>query len=68
MKLNILMDDIKKRNFFGHVNAAVYTIEFQKRGLPHAHIIVWLKRIDLGMQQWLTLSSQLNYQTQQMIR
>jgi hypothetical protein len=44
MKLNILMDDIKKRKFFGLVNAVVYTIEFQKRGLPHAHIIVWLKK------------------------
>jgi hypothetical protein len=40
MKLNILIDDIKKRNFFGPVNAVVYTIEFQKRGLPNAHIIV----------------------------
>jgi hypothetical protein len=40
MKLNILIGDIKKRNFFGPVNAAVYTIEFQKRGLPNAHIIV----------------------------
>jgi hypothetical protein len=44
MKLNILVDDIKKRNFFGRVNAVVYTIEFHKRDLPHAHIIVWLKR------------------------
>jgi hypothetical protein len=39
MKLNILMDDIKKI-FFDPVNVTVYTIEFQKRGLPHAHIIV----------------------------
>jgi hypothetical protein len=44
MKLNILMDDIKKRNFFGPVNADVYTIEFQKCGLPHAHITIWLKK------------------------
>ena len=22
----------------------VYTIEFQKRGLPHVHIIVWIKK------------------------
>jgi hypothetical protein len=44
MKLNILMGDIKKRNFFGLVNADVYTIEFPKRGLPHAHIIVWLRK------------------------
>jgi hypothetical protein len=28
MKLSILMDDIKKRIFFGPINAAVYTIEF----------------------------------------
>jgi hypothetical protein len=42
IKLNILMDGIK--NFFGPVNAAVYTTEFQKRGLPHAHIIVWLRK------------------------
>lgn len=24
-------------------NAEVYTIEFQKRGLPHAHILLWLE-------------------------
>jgi hypothetical protein len=42
MKLNILMDDIKKRNFFGPINAVVYTIDFQKCGLPHDHIIIWL--------------------------
>jgi hypothetical protein len=44
MKLNILMDDIKKRKFFGPVNVVAYIIEFQKRGLPHAHIIVWLRK------------------------
>lgn len=25
------------------LNAVVYTIEFQKRGLPHAHILLWLE-------------------------
>jgi hypothetical protein len=44
IKLNILIDDIKKKNFFGPINAVVYTIEFKKRGLPHAHIIIWLKK------------------------
>jgi hypothetical protein len=44
IKLNILMDDIKKRNFFRPVNAVVYTIEFQKRDLPHARIIIWFKK------------------------
>lgn len=26
--------------------AVVYTIEFQKRGLPHAHIVLWLAEGD----------------------
>ncbi|WVZ87025.1 hypothetical protein U9M48_033727, partial [Paspalum notatum var. saurae] len=43
MKLNLLMDDITKYSFFGPILGVVYTIEFQKRGLPHVHIIVWLK-------------------------
>ncbi|KAJ1275408.1 hypothetical protein BS78_05G133500 [Paspalum vaginatum] len=38
------MDDIVKKAFFGPVIAVVYTIEFQKRGLPHVHIIVWLDK------------------------
>jgi hypothetical protein len=35
---------ISRKDFFGPVNAAVYTIEFQKHGLPHAHIVVWLRK------------------------
>ena len=30
--------------FLNH--SAVYTIEFQKRGLPHAHILLWLRTED----------------------
>ncbi|XP_071037788.1 uncharacterized protein [Parasteatoda tepidariorum] len=37
MKLSELLDDILKRNLFGAVLAYIYVIEFQKRGLPHAH-------------------------------
>ncbi|KAJ1278908.1 hypothetical protein BS78_04G115000 [Paspalum vaginatum] len=44
MKLNMLMDDIKKKQFFGPINAVLYTVEFQKRGLPHVHIIIWLAK------------------------
>ncbi|XP_040380928.1 uncharacterized protein LOC102712269 isoform X2 [Oryza brachyantha] len=44
MKLNILMDDITKNKFFGPIHAVVYTVEFQKRGLPHVHIIIWLSK------------------------
>uniref|UniRef100_A0A0D2ZUB6 ATP-dependent DNA helicase n=1 Tax=Brassica oleracea var. oleracea TaxID=109376 RepID=A0A0D2ZUB6_BRAOL len=43
MKLKQLVTDIEKKNYFGPTNGVVYTIEFQKRGLPHAHILIWLK-------------------------
>lgn len=28
------------------ISTVAYTIEFQKRGLPHAHIVVWLAESD----------------------
>ncbi|XP_058807357.1 uncharacterized protein LOC131673409 [Phymastichus coffea] len=37
-----LLDNIENKNLFGRVKAWVYTIEFQKRGLPHAHLLVTL--------------------------
>ena len=40
-KLKALIQDIKK-GILGEVAAHLYTIEFQKRGLSHAHIIVFL--------------------------
>jgi len=46
IKLNELIDDITKRHIFGEVEAYFYTIEFQKRGLPHAHILAILKDKD----------------------
>ncbi|KAF7826710.1 uncharacterized protein G2W53_017874 [Senna tora] len=42
IKLNALMKDITKEFLFGTCRADIYTIEFQKRGLPHAHILIWL--------------------------
>ncbi|XP_020252361.1 uncharacterized protein LOC109829733 [Asparagus officinalis] len=42
-KLEDLKDQLFKKNVFGRVGAHVYVIEFQKRGLPHAHILVILK-------------------------
>ncbi|XP_019166684.1 PREDICTED: uncharacterized protein LOC109162437 [Ipomoea nil] len=42
MKLNALIKDIQKEKIFGVVDAVIYTIEFQKRGLPHAHILIFL--------------------------
>ena len=40
------MDDITKKKVFGTVTAFMYVIEFQKRRLPHAHILIHLKKED----------------------
>ncbi|XP_057418412.1 uncharacterized protein LOC130712602 [Lotus japonicus] len=42
IKVKQLMRDLRKGQYFGKVSAGMYTIEFQKRGLPHAHILIWL--------------------------
>ncbi|GFW25515.1 helitron_like_N domain-containing protein [Trichonephila clavipes] len=42
-KLKSLIDFIVKYSIFGITRCWLYTIEWQKRGLPHAHILVWLK-------------------------
>ncbi|XP_014772301.1 uncharacterized protein LOC106870662 [Octopus bimaculoides] len=42
LKLIILMDLIKKGQIFGPIQCDMYTIEWQKMGLPHAHILLWL--------------------------
>ncbi|XP_031116659.1 uncharacterized protein LOC116020319 [Ipomoea triloba] len=44
MKLNALIKELRKDNIFGSVLAVIYTIEFQKRGLPHAHILLFLAK------------------------
>lgn len=43
LKLKSLIEDIKD-GCFGPMLCYVYTIEFQKRGLPHAHILVTLQQ------------------------
>ena len=43
LKLNKLMDAITKGHIFGEPQCWTYSIEWQKRGLPHAHILLWLK-------------------------
>jgi hypothetical protein len=44
LKLQALQQDIRKRNIFGSVKACIYVIEFQKRGLPHAHMLFILDK------------------------
>lgn len=42
IKLDALIKDITTNGIFGKSIAYVYCIEFQKRGLPHAHILLTL--------------------------
>ena len=46
LKLQAITNDILKKGLFGETVAHVYVIEFQKRGLPHAHILIILKTTD----------------------
>lgn len=41
-KLKSLMDYITKHAVFGKSKCHMYSVEWQKRGLPHAHILLWL--------------------------
>ncbi|CAN0837250.1 ATP-dependent DNA helicase PIF1 [Linum grandiflorum] len=45
MRLRQLKDDLNKASFFGKNVASMHTVEFQQRGLPHVHIILWLQDI-----------------------
>ena len=42
LKLKQLLHDLKEGKVFGKTVAFIYVIEFQKRGLPHAHILLIL--------------------------
>ena len=41
-----LKKDILERKVLGRVIAHSYVIEFQKRGLPHVHMVLWLHSDD----------------------
>ena len=46
IKLNALLDDLTKEHVLGKVKGYTYVIEFQKRGLPHAHILLIMEDQD----------------------
>jgi hypothetical protein len=46
LKLDALIDDIKKKHVMGTPTACVHVVEFQKRGLPHAHMLLIVKTED----------------------
>ncbi|GJR70888.1 DNA helicase [Tanacetum coccineum] len=41
-KVKAFVNFLKEVPTFGYVIAVLYTIEFQKRGLPHCHILLWV--------------------------
>ncbi|XP_076032449.1 uncharacterized protein LOC143020171 [Oratosquilla oratoria] len=43
LKLCALMDDLTKISLFGRTKAFLFTVEWQKRGLPHCHVLLWLE-------------------------
>jgi hypothetical protein len=47
LKLKELLKEIKEKKIFGRMVSFVQVVEFQKRGLPHAHILVWLHPSDV---------------------
>ncbi|XP_074346888.1 uncharacterized protein LOC141685698 [Apium graveolens] len=42
LKLDQLLDLIKNKNYFGKYIRVMHVIEFQKHGLPHCHMLIWL--------------------------
>ena len=47
LKLKDLLFELTRLHVLGEVKGFVYTIEFQKRGLPHAHILLIMKSVDV---------------------
>lgn len=43
MKRKAIIEDLYQKGIFGQAVTYVYTIEFQKRGLPHMHILIILE-------------------------
>jgi hypothetical protein len=46
LKKKAMLDDIFKNGIFGMCVARVWTIEYQKRGLPHLHLLIFLNHSD----------------------
>ena len=46
LKHQELRNDLLKKHVLGTVLAHVESVEFQKRGLPHTHLIIWVRPAD----------------------
>nr|GEW89449.1 DNA helicase [Tanacetum cinerariifolium] len=41
-KIHALIAFLKEERIFGDVTGVLYTVKFQKRGLPHCHTLLWV--------------------------
>ncbi|XP_076916723.1 uncharacterized protein LOC143576541 [Bidens hawaiensis] len=46
LKVEAFCAFVKRERLFGNIVADLYTIEFQKRGLPHCHMLFWVSPAD----------------------
>ncbi|KAL0860054.1 hypothetical protein ABMA27_010369 [Loxostege sticticalis] len=42
LKMKLMIDLLTKEKVFGETLCFMYSVKWQKRGLPHAHILLWL--------------------------
>ncbi|XP_074327844.1 uncharacterized protein LOC141665764 [Apium graveolens] len=59
MKLDQIVEDVKKRQYFGVCVGIMYVVEFQKRSLPHVHMLIWLnneskKKLNANMDKFVS--------------
>ncbi|POS82240.1 hypothetical protein EPUL_005446, partial [Erysiphe pulchra] len=47
LKFDAVLNDAKNRHIFGRCIGYTYSIEYQKRGLPHVHILLYLHEDDV---------------------
>lgn len=48
LKLQRMWKEIMKGHIFGRAVGGTYVVEYQKRGLPHAHMLIILHRHEIG--------------------
>ena len=46
LRLKELLDDVTRKHWLGQAHAWTWVVEFQKRGLPHAHILLVVSAAD----------------------
>ena len=63
-RLSSFLQDVLKRDVLGKVVAQVHVLEFQKRGLPHDHILLSFQmKTNPGQRMIMTKSSEQKFQT-----